>query len=320
MIQTINLSKTYAIKKKEKFFKNHVEYKQAVKNLNLEIHEGKIVGVLGVNGAGKTTTIKMLATLLEPTSGEIRLDNLQYTKQNRQKIKAKINLISGGERSLYWRLTGRENLEYFGSLYSIDNLKDRIDECLEIVGLSDSADQLVETYSKGMKQRLQIARGIINKPKYLFMDEPTLGLDVAVARNLREYIKKLAKEENTAVILSTHYMREAEELCDYIYVIDHGENVVGGTVTDLKKKYTQANQYDVEIEKDIDLFKTKVLDCLDCTYELENLVAHIKSQENIVSKLFYLAEENEIHIVNFQEQETSLEDCIMEIISKKENA
>ncbi len=319
MIQTINLSKTYAIKKKEKFFKNHVEYKQAVKNLNLEIHEGKIVGVLGVNGAGKTTTIKMLATLLEPTSGEIRLDNLQYTKQNRQKIKAKINLISGGERSLYWRLTGRENLEYFGSLYSIDNLKDRIDECLEIVGLSDSANQLVETYSKGMKQRLQIARGIINKPKYLFMDEPTLGLDVAVARNLREYIKKLAKEENTAVILSTHYMREAEELCDYIYVIDHGENVAEGTVTDLKKKYTQANQYDVEIEKDIDLFKTKVLDCLDCTYELENLVAHIKSQENIVSKLFYLAEENEIHIVNFQEQETSLEDCIMEIISKKEN-
>lgn len=319
MIQTINLSKTYAIKKKEKFLKNHVEYKQAVKNLNLEIHEGKIVGVLGVNGAGKTTTIKMLATLLEPTSGEIRLDNLQYTKQNRQKIKAKINLISGGERSLYWRLTGRENLEYFGSLYSIDNLKDRIDECLEVVGLSDSANQLVETYSKGMKQRLQIARGIINKPKYLFMDEPTLGLDVAVARNLREYIKKLAKEENTAVILSTHYMREVEELCDYIYVIDHGENVAEGTVTDLKKRYTQANQYDVEIEKNIDLFKAKVLDCLDCTYELENLVAHIKSQENIVSKLFYLAEENEIHIVNFQEQETSLEDCIMEIISKKEN-
>lgn len=319
MIQTINLSKTYAIKKKEKFLKNHVEYKQAVKELNLEIHEGKIVGVLGVNGAGKTTTIKMLATLLEPTSGEIRLDNLQYTKQNRQKIKAKINLISGGERSLYWRLTGRENLEYFGSLYSIDNLKDRIDECLEVVGLSDSANQLVETYSKGMKQRLQIARGIINKPKYLFMDEPTLGLDVAVARNLREYIKKLAKEENTAVILSTHYMREVEELCDYIYVIDHGENVAEGTVTDLKKRYTQANQYDVEIEKNIDLFKAKVLDCLDCTYELENLVAHIKSQENIVSKLFYLAEENEIHIVNFQEQETSLEDCIMEIISKKEN-
>ncbi len=202
MIETIDLSKTYKIRKKEKCFKYHDEYKEAVKKLNLEIHEGKIVGILGVNGAGKTTTIKMLATLLEPSSGEILLDDMKYTEKNRSKIKEKINLISGGERSLYWRLTGRENLEYFGALYNIRNLDQKINECLEIVGLSENADQLVETYSKGMKQRLQIARGIINQPKYLFMDEPTLGLDVAVARNLREYIKKLAREQNTAVILT----------------------------------------------------------------------------------------------------------------------
>ena len=317
MIKTIDLSKTYKIRRKEKFLKYHDDYKEAVKNLNLEIHEGKIVGILGVNGAGKTTTIKMLATLLKPSSGEILLDDMKYTERNRSKIKEKINLISGGERSLYWRLSGRENLEYFGALYNIQNLNQMIDESLEIVGLSESADQLVETYSKGMKQRLQIARGIINQPKYLFMDEPTLGLDVAVARNLREYIKKLAKEQNTAVILSTHYMHEAEELCDYIYVIDHGEKLAEGTVNDLKDKYTKSNEYVVEIENDIKQFEEKILKNINCTYELKDTIAHIKSKDNIVSRLFYLAEENNIHIVNFHEQETSLEDCIMEIISKK---
>ncbi len=318
MIKTINLSKTYKVRKKEKFLKYHDEYKEAVKGLNLEIPEGKIIGILGVNGAGKTTTIKMLATLLEPSSGEIILDDMKYTEKNRPKIKEKINLISGGERSLYWRLTGRENLEYFGSLYNIHNLNHKIDECLEIVGLSENADQLVETYSKGMKQRLQIARGIINQPKYLFMDEPTLGLDVAVARNLREYIKKLAKEQNTSVILSTHYMYEAEELCDYIYVIDGGRKVAEGTINNLKNKYTKANKYIVEVENDTRVFEEKVLKILECTYELKDKIAHVKSKENITSKLFYLSEKNNIHIVSFHEQETSLEDCIMEIISNKD--
>lgn len=154
----------------------------AVKSLSLDIAAGEIVGLLGLNGAGKTTTIRMLSTLLEPTSGSIEVDGMLLHK-NRQAIQQKVNMIAGGERMLYWRLTGRENLEYFSKLYGMNSpqIAREAERLLEEVGLTQAADQPVEQYSKGMKQRLQIARGLINDPQYLFLDEPTLGLDAPIA-------------------------------------------------------------------------------------------------------------------------------------------
>ncbi|MCU0097489.1 ABC transporter ATP-binding protein [Bacillus sp. OR9] len=191
MLVATNLSKQFVYKESKGLFKKII-VKNAVNDVSLKIESGKIVGLIGVNGAGKTTTIKMLASLIKPSTGEILIDNLDIIKEHK-KAKRIINLISGGERNIYWRLTAQENLEYFGALYGIpkDVLNQRIETILEMVGLTESKDIPVERYSKGMKQRLQIARGLINDPKYIFLDEPTLGLDINIAKELRLYIRKL---------------------------------------------------------------------------------------------------------------------------------
>lgn len=233
-----NLVKNYILKEKTSLFgvKNKVIH--AVKDISLEIPQGKIVGVLGINGAGKTTTIRMLASIIEPTSGTLTMNGVNAIR-NHLWVKERINVISGGERNLYWRLTAKENLKYFGSLYGLSGveLKDRIVQLLKIAGLEEAADIPVERYSKGMKQRLQIARGLINDPEYIFLDEPTLGLDIVIAKEIRRVISELAKNKNKGVLLTTHYISEAEELCDYIYVLDKGEIIAQGTKEELKELF-----------------------------------------------------------------------------------
>ena len=237
MIQAEHLSKTYVLKEKSHLFgKKKVRQISAVRDISLEIPKGKITGVLGINGAGKTTTIRMLASLITPTLGSLTMDGVDAVK-NHLWVKERINMISGGERNLYWRLTAQENLRYFGSLYGIGKkeLEERIGELLKTVGLEEAKDIPVERYSKGMKQRLQIARGLINEPEYLFLDEPTLGLDILIAKEIRELIHSLAKERGKGILLTTHYISEAEELCDYIYVLDQGQIIARGTKEELKE-------------------------------------------------------------------------------------
>ena len=237
MIQAEHLSKTYVLKEKSHLFgKKKVRQISAVRDISLEIPKGKITGVLGIIGAGKTTTIRMLASLITPTSGSLTMDGVDAVK-NHLWVKERINMISGGERNLYWRLTAQENLRYFGSLYGIGKkeLEERIGELLKTVGLEEAKDIPVERYSKGMKQRLQIARGLINEPEYLFLDEPTLGLDILIAKEIRELIHSLAKERGKGILLTTHYISEAEELCDYIYVLDQGQIIARGTKEELKE-------------------------------------------------------------------------------------
>ena len=231
-----NLVKDYILKEKNGIFRaKKKKTVHAVRDISLEIPKGNIVGVLGINGAGKTTTIRMLASIIEPTSGKLTMNGVDAVRNHRW-VKERINVISGGERNLYWRLTARENLRYFGSLYGLHGteLHNKITKLLKMVGLEDSADIPVERYSKGMKQRLQIARGLINDPEYLFLDEPTLGLDIVIAKEIRRVISQLAQRENKGILLTTHYISEAEELCDYIYVLDRGEMLAKGTKEELK--------------------------------------------------------------------------------------
>ncbi len=229
MIQVNNLTKVY--KGKEKI--------TAVNNLTMQIPKGSIVGLLGINGAGKTTTIKMLATLLEPTSGEILYDGIPL-KKHETEVKRNVNMIAGGERMIYWRLTAIENLTYFGNLYGLHGkaLKLRIEELLELTGLTEKAHIPVEKYSKGMKQRLQIARGLINDPDYIFLDEPTLGLDVPIAKEMRAFFDTLAHTQNKGIVLTTHYMQEVEELCDTIYILNKGELIKQGTPSSIVALHT----------------------------------------------------------------------------------
>ena len=235
-----HLVKDYILKEKIKeksglFGRKQKRVIHAVKDISLEIPQEKIIGVLGINGAGKTTTIRMLASIIAPTSGSLTMNGVDAVK-NHLWIKERINVISGGERNLYWRLTAKENLRYFGSLYGLsgDDLNKRIAYLLRTVGLEEAANVPVERYSKGMKQRLQIARGLINDPIYLFMDEPTLGLDIVIAKEIRYLVSDLAHKEGRGILLTTHYISEAEELCDYIYILDKGRIIAEGTKEQLK--------------------------------------------------------------------------------------
>lgn len=219
----------------------------AINDISFEVEKGEIFGLLGPNGAGKTSTIKILTTLLAPTSGEAMVLGYKCFGEEKE-LRKRINFIFGGERSLYWRLSAYDNLSYFCDLYNVPERKKkaRIAELLEMVGLSDRAHYRVETFSKGMKQRLQIARGLVNNPEVLFLDEPTIGLDPVGAKTLREIIKQLSESGKT-ILLTTHYMQEADELCDRIAIINKGELYALNTSEKLKENMDSAV---IEVELD----------------------------------------------------------------------
>ena len=219
----------------------------AVNAIDLRVERGEIFGVLGPNGAGKTTTLRMLATLLEPTSGDVRVLGLDV-KTHPREIRANLGAMLSGERSLYWKLTARENLEYFAALYHVPpkETKPRIDAALVAVKLADRADDYVERYSTGMRQRLALARALLPDPPLVILDEPTVGLDPQAARDLRDRVRELKRQGRT-VLLTTHYMEEADQLCDRIAIIDHGEIVALDTPAALKRRIRAEEVVTLEI-------------------------------------------------------------------------
>jgi ABC-2 type transport system ATP-binding protein len=206
----------------------------AVDQVSFSVSQGELFGLLGPNGAGKTTTINMLSTLLKPTSGFAEVAGFEVTK-NRDSVRKSIGVVFQ-EPALDGKLTGRENLEFHSMMYGLsrDDRRRRVDDVLKLVELTDKAAVLVEKYSGGMKRRLEIARGLIHWPKVLFLDEPTLGLDAQTRRHIWDYVKKLNKDNNVSIILTTHYMEEADFLCDRIAIMDYGKFVALDTPSKLK--------------------------------------------------------------------------------------
>ena len=225
VIETKNLTKIFANGKI-----------RAVDGLSISIDEGEVYGFLGPNGAGKTTTIKMLATLLDPTSGSAKVNGYDVTKQP-SKVRESIGIIFQ-EPSTDELLTGYENLKLHSLIYRIPSseVDSRIESALNLVELIDRKDDIVKTYSGGMRRRLEIARGLLHRPKIMFLDEPTLGLDPRGRDTMWEYVKRLVKEQDMTILLTTHYMEEADSLCDRICIIDHGKAVATDTPAHLKKK------------------------------------------------------------------------------------
>jgi ABC-2 type transport system ATP-binding protein len=218
-------------------FKNRHSVVKALEDVNLEVWSGEVFGLLGPNGAGKTTLVKILTTLLLPTSGKAYVLGYDVEKEA-SRIRPLINLVSGGDTPGYGLITARENLWFYSQLYGIDGrtARRRIDELLDAVGLREVADEKLRNLSTGYRQRLNLARGLINEPQVLFLDEPTIGLDVVSARRIRRLVKEWVRcDGGRTVILTSHYMAEIEELCDRVAVLNHGRILALGTPEELKR-------------------------------------------------------------------------------------
>ncbi len=244
----------------------------AVNGIDLKVKEGEIFGLLGPNGAGKTTTLSILSCMLLPTSGEAYVNGYNVVKQPDQ-VRKSIGIVFQ-DPALDDQLTGRENMEIHAMLYNVPKevAKKRIDEALELVELTDRAKNLVRTYSGGMRRRLEIARGLIHRPKVLFLDEPTIGLDPQTRERIWQYIEVLTKKEKITTILTTHYMDEADRLCDRLAIIDFGKIKAEGTPEELKK----------QLGGDVITVKTKYADRLAKMVSELEFVKSVKKTSDLV--------------------------------------
>jgi ABC-2 type transport system ATP-binding protein len=245
LVEVSQLSKTFETREGGLFRKVRKSV-VAVAGVDFSVPKGEIFGLLGPNGAGKTTTIKMLCTLITPSAGDAHINGFSIAK-DQQRVRENLGVMLTGERTLYWKLTGQENLEYFAALYHLDSAyaKKRIQELLKLVGLDERQDTLVENYSTGMRIRLSFAKALLNDAPVLLFDEPTASLDPQTSHLIRDIIRDL-KREGHAIILTTHNMEEADLLSDRVAIIDHGKIVALGSPSELKQKVKSSDVIEIE--------------------------------------------------------------------------
>lgn len=297
---------------------------RAVDGVDLHVEEGEVFGILGPNGAGKTTTMRMLATLLEPTSGTATVLGHDL-RTGARAIRRRLGAVLSGERSLYWKLTARENLEYFAALYHVPPAEagPRIARILEAVHLTDRADDYVEKFSTGMRQRLVLARAMLPDPELLLLDEPTVGLDPQAARDLRERILQL-RDEGRTVLLTTHYMEEADQLCDRIAIVDHGRIVALDTPDGLKRalKATEVVRLEVTAPETADsALVARVGTAGQVTQQQRengslHLTVHCSSARDLVPIVIEAAREESAEVRNIAVLPISLEDVFISLTGR----
>jgi ABC-2 type transport system ATP-binding protein len=244
-IRTEQLRRVYKFRPAKGEKKKAVE---ALASVDLEVKRGELFGLLGPNGAGKTTLIKILTTLLAPTSGRAWVDGLDIEK-DLTRIRSRINMVAGGEFTGYGLLTARENLWMFAQFYGLDfkTTRQRIDELLAVVSMTDQANTKISNLSTGMRQKMNFARGFITDPQIVFLDEPTLGLDVGAAREVRRYVKAWTARPEKTTLLTTHYMVEADELCDRVAIIDKGRVLACDTPAALKRQLQREAIFELQV-------------------------------------------------------------------------
>jgi ABC-2 type transport system ATP-binding protein len=244
VVEALDLHRSY--RTRTGIFRGERKTVEAVCGVSFHIERGELFGLLGPNGAGKTTTIKMLITLLLPTAGTARVAGIDVVDDPRA-VRSHIGYVFGGDRGLYERLSALDNLRYFCELYAVPprDQRRRIGALLELVGLTGREKERVEGFSRGMRQRLHIARGLLHDPEVLFLDEPSIGIDPVGARELRGTISDL-REAGKTILLTTHYMFEADELCNRIGVISDGRIVAEGSPGELKRRVSAGHVVEVE--------------------------------------------------------------------------
>ena len=290
----------------------------AVNSINLKVPKNSVYGVLGPNGAGKTTLISMLCTILHPSSGTATVNGYDVMK-NSKEVRQSIGVVFQS-RALDDILTGREHLEMHAALYGVpmDLRKQRIEEVLDLIALGDKADEYTKTYSGGMKRRLEIGRGLIHHPKILFLDEPTLGLDPQTRENIWEYIQELNETEDITVLMSTHYMEEADKLCDEISIINHGQIITSDSPKNLKRDL-KADVITIKVD-DQEKF-IKHAENLDFTKNIIVADSEIKMMvergENLVATVVNFANDNDITVKSIELEHPNLEDVFINLTGNR---
>jgi ABC-2 type transport system ATP-binding protein len=293
---------------------------EAVRGVDFTVGRGELFGLLGPNGAGKTTTIKLLNTLLIPTSGSARVCGFDVVTDTRE-VRRRIGYVFGGDRGLYDRLSGLDNLRYFAELYGVSprEQKHRIAELLELVHLTGRERERVEGYSRGMRQRLHIARGLLHSPEVLFLDEPSIGVDPVAARELRRTVADLAAS-GTTVLLTTHYMAEADELCDRIAVIADGRIQALGTPAELRRRADGRRVFEVEAYGVPDAAVTALRDlpgvretAVEARGALQLLTVHSDAHVDVQGDV--LRELTGIRLGRVNSREPTLEDAYVAIVN-----
>lgn len=320
-IRTENLGRIYKIRSGKK---SEPKTLTALEDVNLEVQRGELFGLLGPNGAGKTTLIKILTTLLAPTSGRAWVAGFDVVRQAAQ-VRQRINMVSGGESSGYGLLTVRENLWMFSQFYGLPSKEAnrRIKELLEIVGLADRANTKSSDLSTGLRQKMNIVRGFLTDPEVLFLDEPTLGLDVGASREIRHFIRCWVDEDpSRTILLTTHYMVEADELCDRVAIINKGRVLACDTPANLKHALQREAIYRLEVSplngitpeqfRELPGVRQLVHSPKDGYAVLEMILTSDDALGAVVSAMT----QHRIHILNLQKREPTLEDVFVDLVGR----
>ncbi|GAE28703.1 ABC transporter ATP-binding protein [Halalkalibacter hemicellulosilyticus] len=306
MLETIHLSKSFKGKK-------------AVQDVNLYLNQGESVGLLGPNGAGKSTTISMMSSLIKPTSGEIKLNGTNII-QKPGEIRKVLGVVPQ-ELAIYGELSAYENLKFFGSIYKLKGkeLEKSIENALEIVGLKDRQKDLVKTFSGGMKRRINIAAALLHQPKILILDEPTVGIDPQSRNHILEMVRMLNEKEGTTVLYTSHYMEEVEQLCDRLYIMDHGEIIAAGTKEELLSILSTEDTIKVELSKMDEVFGERVKTIEGVRkVEITNVQMKIiaKKGNDLIRDLVHLTDQYQIQMINFHRETPSLEDVFLHLTGR----
>jgi ABC-2 type transport system ATP-binding protein len=320
-IWTEKLSRIYKIRSAKK-----AEPKQlvALENVDLQIQTGELFGLLGPNGAGKTTLIKILTTLLNPTSGKAFVSGFDVTK-DANKIRQRINMVSGGESSGYGLLTVRENLWMFSQFYGIPSgeANRRIKELLEVFGIEDRINSKSSDLSTGLRQKMNIVRGFLTEPEVLFLDEPTLGLDVGASRDVRKYIRRWVDDDpRRTLMLTTHYMVEADELCDRVAIINKGKVLACDSPANLKRHLKQDAIFRIETSPldgtPIERFQeiSGVRNISYCPEDGYAVLEMILEEDNVLSEVVTTLTREDLRILNLQKREPTLEDVFIDLVGR----
>ena len=298
----------------------------AVDKLSLQIHAGEIFSLLGPNGAGKTTTVKLLAGLVLPSVGDVFVMGIDMRRQ-RTRGTRHIGAVLEGARNLYWRLSARENLRYWGSLRLVPRheLESRIDRLLGVLDLAQHQDQEVRTFSRGMQQKLAIAAALLHDPAVLLLDEPTLGLDVAAARQLEESVLHLAHDEGRAVLLTTHTMALAERLSDRILVMREGRQVASDTTGQILR---QVDFYHNLVQVRVDGLLPTMLDLEEFTKTYPQIGVEVSGSQTLLLwtepaqdrllQLLQFLDTNGIQIVDVSRRQPTLEDAFLHLTGREQ--